>query len=46
MEPNEGDAHDTAKRRVQARTELATHVGMYLIMNVGFVAIWALTGAH
>jgi len=35
-----------AKRRVEARMGLIMHLTMYVAVNAGLVAIWALTGAH
>ena len=34
-----------ARKRVTDRREFGTHVIVYLVVNTGFVAIWALTGA-
>ena len=35
-----------AKRRVQARRGLMIHVTMYVVANLGFIAIWMLSGAR
>jgi hypothetical protein len=45
METNETEVQQV-KRRVQARFGLTIHAATYLVINSGFVAIWALTGAH
>lgn len=38
------ELEEVAKKRVQARMGLVVHLAMYLVMNVGFVAIWWMTG--
>jgi hypothetical protein len=45
METNEAELRELAKRRVQAKVGLAIHVGMYVVVNAGLIAIWAFTGA-
>ncbi len=34
-----------AEKRVKEKIELATHAGVYLIINIFLVIIWSLTGA-
>ncbi|HEX7165555.1 MAG TPA: 2TM domain-containing protein [Acidimicrobiales bacterium] len=34
-----------ARERVTARREFGTHVFVYIVVNAGFIGIWALTGA-
>jgi 2TM domain len=36
---------EVAKRRVQARRDLASHVGAYIVVNAFLVVVWAVTGA-
>jgi hypothetical protein len=43
MDPQD-QLHSIAKRRVEARTGFFVHLVMYVIANLGFVIIWALTG--
>lgn len=45
MDQNEARLRSLAKKRVEARMGLRIHVGMYLIVNAGLVAIWWATGA-
>jgi hypothetical protein len=40
----ENDLEEVAKKRVQTRMGFIIHLTMYLAMNVGFIAIWYLTG--
>jgi hypothetical protein len=38
------NVEELAKKRVQARMGFFVHVCMYVVMNTGIFAIWALTG--
>jgi hypothetical protein len=44
MSPTEDELHEIAKRRVEARSGFMIHAAIYVIANLGFVIIWALTG--
>lgn len=46
MDPNDQELLRVARQRVDARTGLAIHLGVYLIVNAGLIAIWWATGAH
>ena len=41
----ETNIEELARKRVEARTGLAVHLSMYVVMNVGLALIWYLTGA-
>jgi hypothetical protein len=43
--PSEAELEELAKKRVQARVGFTIHLVIFLVMNVGFFAIWALTGS-
>lgn len=40
----ETQLEELAKKRVQAKMGFIIHLAMYLVMNIGFVAIWYFTG--
>lgn len=40
----ENDLETLAEKRVQARTDLAVHVTLYLVTQLGLIAIWRSTG--
>jgi hypothetical protein len=35
---------DAARKRLQARHDFMSHLVAYLVINTGFVVIWAMTG--
>lgn len=37
---------DEARKRIEGRRELGSHVVAYLVMNAAFVGIWAVTGGY
>ena len=39
-----GEDRATARKRVQARRDLGTHLVVYLVVNTFVVVMWALTG--
>ena len=39
-----GSEREAARRRVQARRDLVSHVVAYIVVNAFFVGIWAFTG--
>ena len=41
----EEELRTIAKKRVEARMGFAIHAAIYVVANLGFVAIWAATGA-
>ncbi len=43
MESREDELAQLAKKRVEARFGLATHVALYVTVNAALIAIWALT---
>jgi len=45
MEPTDGELRTLAMQRVRGRLGLAIHVAIYLIVNSGLFAIWAITGS-
>ena len=46
MDLNEAELEEQARRRVQAGFGLKIHVGTYIVVNAGLIAIWMLTGAR
>jgi len=45
MNPTEQELRDIAKRRVEARSGFIIHATMYIVANLGFLLIWAISGA-
>lgn len=43
---SESDAHAAARKRVQARRDLANHAIVYVVVNAFFVGMWWFTGAE
>ena len=41
----ESEAHAAARKRVQARRDLANHAIVYVVVNAFFVGVWWFTGA-
>jgi hypothetical protein len=44
-EPSNESPEAQATRRVQARMGFFVHASIYVVMNLGFVAIWYMTGS-
>lgn len=42
---HESEDWTRARKRVADRRDFGTHALVYIVVNAGFVAIWALTGA-
>ena len=42
--PDSDNLREQARKRVQAKRDLATHVVAYLVINVALIVIWAFTG--
>ncbi len=40
----ETDERDLARKRVQARRDLVTHIVAYVVINALLIGVWALTG--
>jgi hypothetical protein len=38
-------AREAARRRVQTRRDVVSHIAAYVVVNVFLVGVWALTGA-
>jgi hypothetical protein len=45
-EPSTESPEALARRRVQARMGFVIHASIYVVMNLGFVAIWYMTGSR
>ncbi len=43
---SEADLRRRVKERVQARIALGIHIALYVLVNLGLIAIWAASGAH
>jgi hypothetical protein len=45
MTASTDEIYEEARRRVQSRRDLTTHVVAYVVINAMLVGIWAITGA-
>jgi len=41
MSEEEKEIYEEAKKRVHAKNEFYRHLGIYLVVNIGLVLIWA-----
>lgn len=40
------DARTAARKRIESRRELGSHLVAYVVINAGFVGVWAMTGGY
>lgn len=39
-------AREAARKRIEERRELGSHVAAYVVLNGAFIGIWAMTGGY